>query len=200
MLVPEVIHKRDHCTYTACYCEENVWKLCSVVQDFCPASEYFKCFCVFISNDSRKIPLWHQKISLSSERPVIWDYHVIFLYRDCKGTLVYDLDTELGFPCTLKEYAAACIGDEKILREEYRRMFRVIPACEFLETFASDRSHMLNDRNEWMSPPPGYPPIKCQSSSNNIQEFISMDKRTWHGEVFNLHEFLHKFQVHPFTL
>ncbi|CAG5128759.1 unnamed protein product, partial [Candidula unifasciata] len=176
--------------------EENVWKLCSLVQENCPSSELLKCFCVFISNDCRQIPLWHQKASKNAERLVIWDYHVIFVYHDGKNTLVYDLDTELSFPCTLKEYAAACIGDETILRDEYKRLLRVISASEFLHTFASDRSHMLDDRNQWLAPPPEYPPIKCPNTNNNIQEFISMDKTIRHGEVFNLQEFLHKFNIH----
>lgn len=47
---------------------------------------------------------------------------MIFLYHNCEDTLVYDLDTELGYPCMLKEYAAACIGDEKILKDEYKRL------------------------------------------------------------------------------
>ena len=41
------------------------------------------------------------------------------------------------------------------------RMFRVIPAAEYLATFSSDRSHMLVD-GVWMSPPPEYPPIATE--------------------------------------
>ncbi len=32
------------------------------------------------------------------ERLVIWDYHVVFIYRPDDRTLVYDLDSELPFP------------------------------------------------------------------------------------------------------
>ena len=49
------------------------------------------------------------------------DYHVIFVYHEGLKSLVFDLDTELSFPCTLKEYATACIGDERTLKEEFRR-------------------------------------------------------------------------------
>ena len=42
------------------------------------------------------------------------------------------------------------------------RFFRVIPAASFLQTFASDRSHMLNDDGKYMEMPPDYPPIKTQ--------------------------------------
>ncbi|XP_005111433.1 protein N-terminal glutamine amidohydrolase [Aplysia californica] len=187
--------EREQCTYTACYCEENVWKLCALVKDSCPEEEFNKCSCVFISNDKRQIPLWHQRAGKNPERLVVWDYHVIMVYNEKESPLVYDLDTELSFPCHLKEYAAAGIGDEKSMHSKYKRMFRVIPGQEFLSTFASDRSHMLDKEGGWMSPPPDYPPIKTEASSNNIQEFISMDKSVKHGQVYNLSGFLHKFDT-----
>ncbi|CAL1538321.1 unnamed protein product [Lymnaea stagnalis] len=193
----EVIHGPDTCTYTPCYCEENVWKLCERIQQRCSEAELSKCSCVFISNNERKIPLWHQKASKSADRCVIWDYHVILLYHDTPVTLVYDLDTELSFPCPLKEYAAACIGSESTFKQEYKRlMFRVVPAQDYLTTFASDRSHMISTKGEWLSPPPDYPPIKSTGSSNNIDEFISMDSSTNHGMVLTLQQFLNKFQVY----
>ena len=40
-------------------------------------------------------------------------------------------------------------------------MFRVIPAAEFLEKFASDRSHMVNTEG-WIAPPPSYPCIQTK--------------------------------------
>ncbi|KAK6968576.1 protein N-terminal glutamine amidohydrolase [Biomphalaria glabrata] len=193
--VPDVIPQADMCTYTACYCEENVWKLCEMVKERCTEYELMKCFCVFISNSAKKVPLWHQKASRNPERLVVWDYHVIFMYYDTDTSLVYDLDTELGFPCTLKEYVSACIGDERTLKKQFWRMFRVIPALEYLSTFASDRSHMLNDEKEWLATPPKYPPIKCLGVDNNISEFISMDQSTNHGDVFNLQQFLSRFQL-----
>lgn len=48
-------------------------------------------------------------------------------------------------------------------------MFRVIPAEEFLQTFASDRSHMLTPEGQWMSPPPIYPPIKTKGIDTNTR-------------------------------
>jgi hypothetical protein len=40
------------------------------------------------------------------------------------------------------------------------RKFRVIPALEFLQNFASDRSHMKKANGEWIKNPPAYPPIR----------------------------------------
>lgn len=192
--VPNVIPEALHCTYTACYCEENVWKLAALAKENCSLHELSKCYCVFISNKSKKIPLWQQKASKAADGLVVWDYHVIFVYQERRGSLVFDLDTNLGFPCTFKEYALACIGDEKTLKQEYRRMFRVIPAIEFLSSFASDRSHMVNEKGEWLAPPPKYPPINCSVSTNNIDEFISMSTEFKHGKVLNLSAFLEMFK------
>ena len=48
-------------------------------------------------------------------------------------------------------------------------MFRVIPAQEYLDVFASDRSHMLKaDKVTYNAPPPSYPPIRNESMSDVI--------------------------------
>ncbi|XP_052718138.1 protein N-terminal glutamine amidohydrolase-like [Crassostrea angulata] len=184
--------RKEDCTYTSCYCEENVWCLCDSLKSKIPGAIQ-NCYCVFISNKRRAIPLWKQKASRRQDGQVIWDYHVIFLYEPSESkTIVYDLDTTLTFPCDFRRYYEESIKDERCLKPEYHRMFRVIPAEEFLQTFASDRSHMLTPEGHWVSPPPTYPPIKTKECSNNIQEFISMDKNN-HGDVLSLNEFLERF-------
>ncbi|XP_048729630.1 protein N-terminal glutamine amidohydrolase-like [Ostrea edulis] len=184
--------KKEESTYTSCYCEENVWCLCDRIRDKYP-DRLHNCYCVFISNNKRAIPLWRQKASKREDGQVVWDYHVIFLYQPGPGTLVFDLDTSLTFPCDFERYCEESIKDDKCLKPEYHRMFRVIPAAEFLQTFASDRSHMLTKDGQWMSPPPVYPPIKTEECHNNIQEFISMEKEDNHGVILNLKQFLEKF-------
>jgi hypothetical protein len=48
-------------------------------------------------------------------------------------------------------------------------MFRVIPAQEYLDVFASDRSHMLKaDKVTYNAPPPSYPPIRNESMNDVI--------------------------------
>jgi hypothetical protein len=42
------------------------------------------------------------------------------------------------------------------------RQFRVIPADEFLSTFASDRSHMLDEDGKWLKTPPSYPCLQTK--------------------------------------
>ncbi|KAK7506032.1 hypothetical protein BaRGS_00002754 [Batillaria attramentaria] len=173
----------EDCTYTSCYCEENVWKLCEHVKLKDPA-ELNRCYVVFISNKKRQVPLWHQRASKRPDRLVIWDYHVVLIYlHQDLGFLVYDLDTELDFPCPFKSYFAQTIGEEKTLKPEFRRYFRVIRGEEYLREFASDRSHMTKEDGGWMSPPPPYPCIQTPTCQNNIQDFISMETTVGFGTV-----------------
>ncbi|XP_071093543.1 protein N-terminal glutamine amidohydrolase-like [Haliotis cracherodii] len=187
-----VFGNRDECTYTRCYCEENIWKLCASVRDNHP-DELSKCFAVFISNKNKQIPLWMQASSKRDDRLVIWDYHVIFLHKGDDSTLVYDLDTELPFPCDFVEYAMKGLRDDRRMKEDFRRSFRVTHANEFLQTFASDRSHMLSEEGEWLMPPPVYPCIATTASKNNIQFFISMDPNEGFGTVMDSVTFIKTF-------
>uniref|UniRef100_A0A674MMK2 Protein N-terminal glutamine amidohydrolase n=1 Tax=Takifugu rubripes TaxID=31033 RepID=A0A674MMK2_TAKRU len=121
------------------------------------------------------VPLWKQK-SGCGDQPVIWDYHVILLQASLESdTQVYDLDSELSFPCSLELYASQALRSDHSLRPMYHRKFRVIPAEIFLMNFASDRSHMRNPDGTWKMPPPPYPPIRTAESQMNLETFINMN-------------------------
>jgi len=85
---------RTHLTYTSCYCEENVWKLCEEIErrsskdkdkdDSSRTNEdpLSRTYAVFISNPSKSVPIWCQRSSKNPRSvPVVWDYHVILIYR-----------------------------------------------------------------------------------------------------------------------
>lgn len=180
---------RDKCVYTSCYCEENVWKLCEFVRTerTTPLEELFV---IFLSNKNRTVALWKQK-SGHRDQPVIWDYHVILLQVSPEfGSLVYDLDSVLSFPCSLKLYAAQAFRSDRHINPAYHRYLRVIPADSYLSNFASDRSHMKKSDGSWMSPPPPYPPIHTSESQMNLDDFISMDPQVGWGAVYSLDQFL----------
>ena len=145
----------------------------------------------------------------NDERPVVWDYHVIAIISTSSAIrssvlelsptnsnkkLVFDFDTRLNFPCTLSEYISKAIRDDDMVKEEFRRLFRVIPAEEYLAEFASDRSHMKETNYDgsvkWVAPPPSYKPIKNEKSSNNISKFWDMDNSTF-GSVLNFEQLVH---------
>ncbi|XP_042371503.1 protein N-terminal glutamine amidohydrolase [Plectropomus leopardus] len=113
--------RREDCVYTSCYCEENVWKLCEFVRTerTAPLEDLFV---VFISNENRMVPLWRQK-SGRGDQPVIWDYHVVLLHvaPQSSSSVVYDLDSELPFPCSLKLYTAAALRSDRHLAPHYHR-------------------------------------------------------------------------------
>ncbi|XP_014663010.1 PREDICTED: protein N-terminal glutamine amidohydrolase-like [Priapulus caudatus] len=185
--------EKSSCVYTQCYCEENVWKMCECVKLHQP-DQLDRCHAVFISNTNKTVPLWMQVAASNPTKPVVWDYHVIFVYKDCVGCLVYDLDTVLPFPYTFRKYASQTFRSDLILLPDYHRLFRVVPARVYLEQFASDRSHMLAS-GEYQMEPPDYPCIQTTECSNNLADFISMKEDEGCGEVMNLVQFLHTFSL-----
>ncbi|XP_077127291.1 protein N-terminal glutamine amidohydrolase isoform X2 [Ranitomeya variabilis] len=172
---PGLAERRD-CCYTSCYCEENVWKLCERIRERTPGA-LPECYTVFLSNDHRM------------------DYHVILLHDAGSDgqRVVYDLDTVLPFPCPCDAYIKEALRSDHLIRKDFRRKLRVIPADEYLRTFASDRSHMKDVNNEWRKPPPPYPCIKTSESSMNLDDFISMDPRVGYGTVYTLDAFAQRF-------
>ncbi|XP_026155818.1 protein N-terminal glutamine amidohydrolase [Mastacembelus armatus] len=190
-----IIPVRENCVYTSCYCEENVWKLCEFVR-MERTAQLEQMSVVFISNENRMVPLWKQK-SGRDKQPVIWDYHVILMQVGHQSdSLVYDLDSELSFPCSLKLYAAQALRSDRNIKPEYHRKLRVVPADSFLLNFASDRSHMKNSDGSWRMPPPHYPPIHTAECQMNLDDFISMDPAVGWGTVFSLDHFLQRYIGH----
>ncbi|XP_062347498.1 protein N-terminal glutamine amidohydrolase isoform X3 [Cinclus cinclus] len=166
---------RPACTYTSCYCEENVWKLCDYIrsQDRYPLEEFYA---VFISNDRRM------------------DYHVILLHVSSgEQNFIYDLDTVLPFPCPFDVYSVEAFRLDDSLHPEFHRKLRMIRADLYLKTFASDRSHMKDANGKWQKPPPPYPCIETADSKMNLDDFISMNPEVGWGSVISLSDFVHQF-------
>ncbi|CAF1195741.1 unnamed protein product [Adineta steineri] len=182
--------KRDECIYTSCYCEENIWKLCESWKQNDP-NHLDNLYAIFISNERRQIPIWKQK-SGYNDYPVTWVLYFLQYQIDqsVSPTIIYDFDSTLPFPVSARDYLQSAIRDEINLSRKFHRMFRVIPAQEYLNTFASDRSHMLSaDKITYNKPPPSYPAIFNEKSTNNINDFIDMKSKTGPGTVMNLTEF-----------
>lgn len=191
-----VLPLREECLYTACFCEENVWKLCEHVKDTQPNILPY-CYIVFISNKNQSVPLWNQCSGRSEDGLTIWDYHVIFIHIPCDNSeaLVYDLDSLLSFPTLFSVYSAKTFRSDNILKPEYQRMFRIISAETFLKHFASDRSRMIAPDGTWMKPPPPYPALCIPGITNNLEDFISMDPSVGFGDVLNLSRFQERFKA-----
>lgn len=106
---------------------------------------------------------------------VVWDYHVILLHSLPHSSSIYDFDTRLSFPIPTIEYFTHSFPNG--IRPELIPLFRLIPLQSYLDYFSSDRSHMLSESGEYLSPPPSWPIIQSPLalSSNQIPHFISMD-------------------------
>ncbi|KAH0454143.1 hypothetical protein IEQ34_016067 [Dendrobium chrysotoxum] len=127
------------------------------------------------------IPLWNQKASKSSDKLVIWDYHVICIQivnqknaeEGRSSHLIWDLDSNLPFPLPLDQYVSETFRLHLPLMSTYKRILRVIHAPIFLQHFASNRTHMRDPHGNWIAPPPNYEPIIAQDGSeNNLDEYV----------------------------
>lgn len=173
------------------FCEENIYKLLAAIQQN-PSFSNTQCSVVFLSNATKTIPVFCQRLAQSPYIPIIWDYHVILvcevtlrpLSEKRKQVYVYDFDTTITpFPVPFKEYFRGTIqdlvfpdndtmqGDEGVqqdtmsLRQRLRRLFRVVPADVLLSRFSSSRRHMKNSDGLWIASPPPWPLI-CASGKS----------------------------------
>ncbi|KAF5278708.1 hypothetical protein FQA39_LY18363 [Lamprigera yunnana] len=122
------------------------------------------------------------------------DYHVVFLYHpESDRCLIYDLDSELPFPTYVHKYVTETFRTDQILKSDYFRFFRIIPAVDFLQDFASDRRHMKRSDGTWIKPPPNYPAIASAVSTHNLEDYIQMDEKKGPGQVLNLSQFVKCF-------
>ena len=166
-----------NCKYTPYYCEENAWHLCNDHQ-------LTNCCVVFISNPDRQVPMWFQRAA-GPGQPVLWDYHVICAAPSNFGWSVFDLDTTLGFPVSVGRYLSSTFSPRT--RSRYLPQFRIVKGKQFLETFSSDRTHMLEKQGTYQHPPPSWPIIHFQDI-NNLRSFIDMEK-PFVGSTMSLENF-----------
>ncbi|CAM9216439.1 unnamed protein product [Ectocarpus sp. 13 AM-2016] len=175
--------------YTSHYCEENSLRLCNHLLGRAE-SDGVQLYVVFVSNAARQVPVWFQRLADRRDEPVLWDYHVILLAQHPHGNWVYDLDSTLDFPSPASLYMAQAFRRRMNIDNQFRQMFRVVPARECAEHFSSDRSHMMEEGGGYSAQPPGFPPLRGPraTSSNNMNEWINMDATTGRGRVLNLDE------------
>ncbi|EDV29694.1 uncharacterized protein TRIADDRAFT_52358 [Trichoplax adhaerens] len=214
------------CDYTPYYCEENVWKLCERIQQSSKAviQEFYAVFISNdnktvalwkqqASDKENGLIVWVVKACLASFALIIYsigynnykhtcdaiichDYHVILIRKASNLVSVFDFDSQLQFPCTFYDYVTHGLRPDDELQKQFQRLFRVIPALDFLETFASDRSHMktTKDSNTYLKAPPPYPPIFTKDCSMNLPQFIKMELTSVPGQILNYENFLHFFR------
>jgi protein N-terminal glutamine amidohydrolase len=167
----------DDFIYTSQYCEENVYKL---LETKLPKST--TAYAIFITSPSKCTPIWRQKKSKSPDtEPVLWDYHVIAMVDDD----IYDLDSTLPFPSSAQTYFEKTFPiTYPRLRKDCQQILRIIDAKDFLEHFASDRSHMIGEDGKYLAPPPSYSCIRGKESTTAHNLSVFMDIEPNHLQVW----------------
>ncbi|XP_057488033.1 protein N-terminal glutamine amidohydrolase-like [Actinidia eriantha] len=165
--------------HTPFYCEENVYLLCKkLCTNGIADAEGSDLFVVFISNEKKQVPLWHQKASQRADGVILWDYHAICIQRKKEGhssPVVWDLDSSLPFPSPLTSYVSETIRPSFQLFSDFQRFFRVVHAPIFLRSFASDRRHMKDSVGNWTAVPPAYEAIVAEDGTvHNLNEYMEI--------------------------
>ncbi|EOQ99089.1 Protein glutamine amidohydrolase [Wallemia ichthyophaga EXF-994] len=137
----------------SCYCEENAYHLIDALS--CVGGVRVRVG--FISNSNKSVLLFHQQASQYSHPfPVLWDYHVIAVVEAHDSEYIIDLDTKLDRVSNARDYLNLTFSPHT--PHQYRAFINLTPAHSFLQSFASDRRHMLTNKGTYSSPPP---PWKC---------------------------------------
>lgn len=139
--------------YSENFCEENIWHLCQN-----PELDGFTKKVLIISNSSRNCSFRFQK-SPNGDEVVWWDYHVVLLASNHESQLIYDFDSTLEFPSSLKSYLEATFPTDHSQESKDLPGFKAITSGDFIHSFISDRGHMKDDHGNWISTPPKWPAI-----------------------------------------
>ena len=150
--------------YAACYCEENVYHLVSHLSTQLRGSPWHL-HTVFISNPAKTVLLYNQSASKlpTDGWPVIWDYHVVAVATLYGQSWIYDYDSVLTdtTPIEWRVYWSSTFRHGT--SETLKPMFRCLKAGDYLDWFASDRSHMRTAEG-WITSPPSWQPIQGQQA------------------------------------
>ena len=163
------MQRLDAAQYCPFFCEENVFRLCErrAAQGLSALDDQV----VFVTG----APVWSQ----ARGDPVFWDYHVFLI----SGARCFDFDTELGFPCDLREYVLASFRPSEF---DGAQVFRVVAADEFLRRFSSDRAHMLDPvTGSFLAAPPTWPRIRGdEQHPSNLHEYVDSAREREHRWLF----------------
>lgn len=148
--------------HTPFFCEENIWQLCQHPS----LRERERKFVVWITSCGEVCAVWKQKAAKGPDKPIGWDYHVVLLAESESGWELWDLDTTLSCPTSLDDWLSGSFPFAGEIPEEFEPRFRLVAADQFVASFSSDRSHMLDRRGRYRKPPPAWPAIRGAEASN----------------------------------
>lgn len=91
--------------------------------------------------------------------PVYWDYHVVLMVLEGDAWFIYDFDSSLKFPVSLKNYLNLTFRSD-VGNSENKPLFKIYSSDTFTNTFSSDRSHMKDALGNWIFSPPVWSKIE----------------------------------------
>ncbi|MCM8534926.1 MAG: protein N-terminal glutamine amidohydrolase [Lentisphaeraceae bacterium] len=156
--------------YTPYFCEENIWQLVKTFNTNDPT----KLFVLLLSNQKKTIALANQR-AINEGEFIIWDYHVI-LYSESNQE-IFDFDTRLNFPENSYTYLSDTFGDQTNIPQDYQTYCRKIPVDIYLQSFHSDRQHMLDEAGEPLKAFPSWPKIHSKMPVT-LQNLIDFEFKT----------------------
>jgi len=172
--------ERDSFKYTANYCEENIWHLCQH-----PSLSGYSKQVLIISNSLKNCPFYAQK-SAQGYSPVWWDYHVILLASKGGAHWLYDFDSTLPLPSSLNDYLNHTFPNSENWLQKDLPFFKAIPAEDYVSSFSSDRSHMIDIAGNWIFTPPIWSPI-AGDGNLSIQSLMNFSEK-YQEQLFSLEE------------
>lgn len=166
--------------YTANYCEENIWHLAGE-----PGLLDGPRYVVLLTSPAKSTPVFQQKAAPGENDPCFWDYHVIMVVKASSGSVVYDFDSKLPFPCPFDRYVRESFLPGRKLPFNYQPRFRIVTADEYKRGFSSDRSHMKRSDGSWRSAPPEWPLIQASPASVPLKKALDLRSAS-PGELVDL--------------
>lgn len=147
-------------------------------------------YAVFISNARRAVWMRHQRAGDGAD--ICWDYHVVLVARGRLGWDVWDQDCVLGMPLRLERWLQESFLGVALASDALLPTFRVVAARRYVDTFSSDRRHMLDEQGVPLRPAPPWPAIARRGVGSNLMRFVDMT-RDFEGEVLDLEALQRRF-------
>ncbi|MBU2511144.1 hypothetical protein KJ966_07390 [bacterium] len=163
---------KSECQYWPFYCEENIWYLCQE-----SAFKNLNKRVVFISNPDKQCLFLNQ--STGNGGSVLWDYHVLLITVG----FAWDFDTTLPFPCPLSHYLNLTFRETT--PASLQPFFKIIDPDLYLQEFASDRSHMLDELGNYIHVIPPWPSVNGDKESN-LHLFTDMKSTVFCEDILTL--------------
>lgn len=170
--------------YCPFYCEENIWQLCTD-----PRVGPGQRRVLTISNPSRRVAMWGQRIASDPALPIAWDYHVILLARAPTGPwLAWDLDAHDGAPTPAASWLDASFRGAGLLPQQFEPRFRLLESSDYRRHLRSDRRHMRTPDGMFKQPPPSWPEIMgapvpgFEDDGSNLDHFLDTEDPRFLGE------------------